>query len=113
MTISRKKACAQCRKAKAGCNLSAPRCSRCMERRLQCDYAGHVPQMARYSYFADVSVRHRAVAVEPVTTASTAAMPMLEEGNLSLDHSSSIQQHGIQLCLPPQAAALRPTSGLD
>lgn len=38
MPISRKKACAQCRRAKARCSLCIPNCSRCMQRGLNCEY---------------------------------------------------------------------------
>jgi hypothetical protein len=40
MPLSRKKACACCRAAKAQCNLATPTCSRCSKRRLQCSYEG-------------------------------------------------------------------------
>ncbi|KAL6855704.1 hypothetical protein J3F83DRAFT_753986 [Trichoderma novae-zelandiae] len=50
MPISRKKTCAQCRKAKARCSLTLPRCTRCMSKGLPCEYAGAaVPRMAPYS----------------------------------------------------------------
>jgi hypothetical protein len=38
MPISRKKSCAQCRTAKAGCNQALPACSSCIDRALPCDY---------------------------------------------------------------------------
>lgn len=41
MPISRKKACARCRAAKARCNLKLPHCSRCAERGLRCEYDKH------------------------------------------------------------------------
>ncbi|KAL5085238.1 hypothetical protein Trisim1_010801 [Trichoderma cf. simile WF8] len=45
MPISRKKTCVQCRKAKARCSLTLPRCTRCIDKSLACDYA----RMAPYS----------------------------------------------------------------
>ncbi|KAI8682326.1 Zn(2)-C6 fungal-type domain-containing protein [Fusarium sp. Ph1] len=38
MPITRKKACRQCRQAKARCSLALPRCSRCGEQNLRCEY---------------------------------------------------------------------------
>ncbi|KAL7930139.1 hypothetical protein V8C35DRAFT_166474 [Trichoderma chlorosporum] len=43
MPISRKKTCVQCRKAKARCSLTLPRCSRCIDKSLSCDYARLAP----------------------------------------------------------------------
>ncbi|KKP01522.1 hypothetical protein THAR02_06382 [Trichoderma harzianum] len=43
MPISRKKTCVQCRKAKARCSLTLPRCTRCIDKSLACDYARMVP----------------------------------------------------------------------
>lgn len=43
MPIARKKSCAQCRQAKARCNLGRPICSRCTERALQCNYGDAPP----------------------------------------------------------------------
>ncbi|KPM41695.1 hypothetical protein AK830_g4842 [Neonectria ditissima] len=48
MPICRKKACAQCREAKARCSLALPRCSRCIQRRLDCDYSGHAARASPY-----------------------------------------------------------------
>jgi hypothetical protein len=39
MPVSRKRSCAGCRGAKARCNLAVPRCSRCVDRGLLCEYA--------------------------------------------------------------------------
>lgn len=38
MPISRKKTCIQCRKAKTRCSLTLPRCTRCIDRGLSCEY---------------------------------------------------------------------------
>ncbi|KAL7920440.1 hypothetical protein ACQKWADRAFT_298544 [Trichoderma austrokoningii] len=50
MPISRKKTCVQCRKAKARCSLTLPRCARCLNKGLSCEYATvSIPRMAPYS----------------------------------------------------------------
>ncbi|UKZ96155.1 uncharacterized protein TrAFT101_010954 [Trichoderma asperellum] len=53
MPISRKKTCVQCRKAKARCSLTLPRCARCIDKGLSCEYAAvTIPRMAPYSTIA-------------------------------------------------------------
>lgn len=55
MPISRKKTCVQCRKAKARCSLTLPRCTRCLDKGLSCEYAAVLmPRMAPYSITATV-----------------------------------------------------------
>lgn len=50
MPISRKKTCVQCRKAKARCSMTLPRCTRCIDKGLSCEYAAvTMPRMAPYS----------------------------------------------------------------
>ncbi|KAH8595615.1 hypothetical protein B0O99DRAFT_622280 [Bisporella sp. PMI_857] len=44
MPVPRKRSCAQCRSAKTRCSLSAPKCSRCLSRRLSCDYRDTLPR---------------------------------------------------------------------
>jgi hypothetical protein len=39
MPVPRKRSCAQCRRAKARCSLTAPKCMRCISRHLDCDYS--------------------------------------------------------------------------
>lgn len=39
MPVPRKRSCAQCRRSKSRCSLTAPTCSRCSSRSLQCDYS--------------------------------------------------------------------------
>ncbi|KAH6603910.1 hypothetical protein Trco_007356 [Trichoderma cornu-damae] len=46
MPISRKKTCSQCRRAKARCSLALPRCARCVDKSLECDYT--MARMAPY-----------------------------------------------------------------
>ncbi|CAJ2514136.1 Uu.00g022550.m01.CDS01 [Anthostomella pinea] len=48
MPISRKKACHQCRAAKARCSLDAI-CLRCLERGIECNYAGAATRVSPYS----------------------------------------------------------------
>ncbi|KAH8817281.1 hypothetical protein F5884DRAFT_247011 [Xylogone sp. PMI_703] len=43
MPLSRKRSCAQCRKAKTRCSLTLPQCIRCAERDMGCDYGSHAP----------------------------------------------------------------------
>ncbi|RFU80706.1 hypothetical protein TARUN_1475 [Trichoderma arundinaceum] len=50
MPISRKKTCVQCRRAKTRCSLTLPRCTRCVDKSLSCEYAlVTVPRMVPYS----------------------------------------------------------------
>lgn len=55
MPISRKKTCVQCRKAKARCSMTLPRCTRCLNKGLSCEYAAvSMPRMAPYSIMTTV-----------------------------------------------------------
>lgn len=51
MPVPRKRSCAQCRRAKARCCLTAPKCMRCISRHLDCDYsAAGVPGLSSNSW---------------------------------------------------------------
>ncbi|KAM0261038.1 hypothetical protein ACHAQJ_002477 [Trichoderma viride] len=55
MPISRKKTCTQCRKAKTRCSLTLPRCTRCIDKSLSCEYvASTIPRIAPYSVSGDL-----------------------------------------------------------
>jgi hypothetical protein len=45
MPVPRKRSCAQCRRAKARCSLTAPKCMRCISRHLDCDYSAAFPSL--------------------------------------------------------------------
>ena len=82
MSSSRKKSCQKCRTAKARCDLLLPSCTRCLERRISCQYDGsHAPLR---------SGACRAKIAKLITTAITPPLPVA----LTVDRD---QQH----LLPP------------
>lgn len=55
MPIPRKRSCAQCRRSKTRCCLSAPRCSRCLAKKLDCDYSDALPRAANTGSTVQIS----------------------------------------------------------